>query len=229
MPKNDPGIASLSDEVEAEAAESINRLADVDLQLPGTALEMLLYKAEIAYLCDPHLRSVEFFWQMTEGQIDLADFQEHARSRHWEAMRFRVRQKAQADLVRRLSRRIVSEQIEEAKDLQKLRGWFFELMTPREVIDEDGRMALSFQVQPNSLEGVMRAFKDITVLLQAYRTEVLATLEPMAPDMHSDASDDSGPFSETEAGEMARAILDKRRRTRHRLPSHAKTKNTGTD
>jgi hypothetical protein len=219
MPDNKKSIANLPDEIEIETIKSINRLADAeDLNVQGTSLEMALYRAEIAYLCDPHLRSVDFFWQMTDGQIDLAEFQEHARARKWEVARFRVRQKAQSDLIRRLSNRIVSEQLAEAEDLQRLRGWFFDLLTPQEVIDENGKTAMRFQVQPNSLEGAVRAYKDITVLLNMYRNEVLATLEPMAPDSRDiSVAEDAGPFSRDEAGEIARALLDKRRRARHQL------------
>ena len=214
----------MTEDVIAEAAKSVNSIAAAMDMEPGS-IEMALYRAEIAYLCDPHLRSVNYFWQMMDGQVDLATFQVHARERKWEVMRLKVRQKAQSDLVRRLSNQIVSDQLAEAADLQKLRGWFFQLLTPDEIeYEEDGtvKTRLRFQVQPNSLEGCVKALRDITVLLQAYRGEVLSTLEPMAPDMHSAASDDVGPFSEREAGELARGILDRRRRDRQRvLPAHA--------
>jgi hypothetical protein len=215
----------ITDDVIDEAAKSVNSIALAMDVGPGS-IEMALYRAEIAYLCDPHLRGVNYFWQMMDGQVDLATFQVHARERKWEVQRLKVRQKAQADLVRRLSNQIVSDQLAEAADLSKLRGWFFQLLTPEEVeYYEDGRVKarLHFQVEPNSLEGCVKALRDITVLLQAYRGEVLSTLEPMVPDMHAGvSSDDVGPFSQHEAGEMARSILDRRRRDRQRvLPAHA--------
>jgi hypothetical protein len=105
--------------------------------------------------------------------------------------------------------------MQEAKDLAKMRGWLFQLLTPEE---KDGN--LNFKVRPNSLEGVIKAYKDVTVLLQAYRAEVMSKVEPLAPTIEGDSSDDDvGPFSTKEAGMMARTIL-KDRMEQRQLVAH---------
>jgi hypothetical protein len=173
------------------------------------SIEVLYQKAKIAYIVDPHLRSVDFFYHIMDGELTLDAFRRRTKKEKWGTLRTKARQQAEAALIKRLSNQIMRDQIEEANDCQKLRKWLFGLLTPEEVTDDQGEVNYKFKVRANSLEGVVGAYKQVTILLQAYRQEVLSQLEPIA---HGSAGgeEEEGPFTAEEAGEMARALLERR-------------------
>ncbi len=88
----------------------------------------------------------------------------------------------------------------------ELRANLLKLVTPE--VDDKGKLA--FQVQPRSLEGVIKAFRETSILLQMYRQTVLQQLEPHAPSVVDEDRVTKGPFTDEEAGQIAEQLLKKR-------------------
>jgi len=173
----------------------------------GTAAgDVGLLKAEVAYLTDPQLRPVEFFYPLASSAMPFAVYIKRAADDRWEAEREKIRAAAKSELVRRVGSQIVREQVKEAEEVNKLRGWLLKLLTPEE--DADGH--LIFQVAPKSLEGCVKVFKEVSILLQMYRQTVLQQIEPHAPSVVDEDKVTRGPFTDEEAGQIAEQLMRKR-------------------
>jgi hypothetical protein len=172
----------------------------------GDQTQIYFMRAEIAFLTDPLFRPPEFFYTLMRGTVNLQTYRERVVEDRWEAQREKVKAQAKAELVRRVSSHNVKEQVREAEQISQLRGWLFELLTPSR--NEDG--SLEWKVQPKSLEGCIKAFQDVSVLLQMYRQTVLQQIEPHAPVVVDEESVSRGPFTDEEAGQIAEQLLRKR-------------------
>jgi quinol monooxygenase YgiN len=204
--------------VERAAKNAVNAVAEgrddaaLEAHLHNTEIaEILFLKAEVAYLTDPMLRPPEYFFPLLRGGMSKKTYLERAVAARWEASREKVRTQAKTELIRRVSNQIIREQVKEAEEVNQLRQWMLEFLTPTR--DEDGN--LNFRIAPKSLEGMIKQFKEVSVLLQMYRQTVLQQVEPHAPVTVDEAHEVvRGPFTEEEAGQIAEQLL----RKRHRLP-----------
>jgi hypothetical protein len=195
--------------------------------------ELLFAKARLGYITDLHQRAAEAFWPNMEGTISPAAFVKRATAEGWEAQRRKIWAMAQAELAQRISKQVVKDQMDEVQELMQVRSWLFKLIAPTEHTDDDGNVVLEFPVEPKSLEGVVKAYRDISVLLTMTRQHVLQVIEPQAPAVEDAGSGAmrAGPLTREDAGDAARLIMTRNLRKRRglSLPEHTETEDEGAD
>ena len=180
--------------------------------------EMLFMRATVAYMIDPIGRPPDAFYPMMEGTIQLDSFRSRVYGAKWTASRERMRAQARSDLIRKLGRQVVSDQMKEVQQFQQLQGWLYDLCTPRQEtngdVERDADGMPMFHLMPRSLEGAIKCLKEITILLNNYRATVLSAIEPQDPGVIEAGGEVQGPFSEQELGDMAEKLLEQRMLTR---------------
>jgi len=168
------------------------------------ALATTLNRAQVAFLTDPHLRPPEAFWPLLEGSVPLGEYLEIVSRDDWDGQRERIRRRAQQELLNRIVDAQLQERLTEVREITEVRRWLYQLIKP--TFDAEGNPF--FSVAPHSLEGVIKAFREITLLLQTWREGVRDQL-PQAQAVIDVAPADQ-PFSKEEIGDVARALLRKR-------------------
>jgi hypothetical protein len=164
--------------------------------------------AQLAFLIDPYCRPPGDFYELASAHMDAEDYQARVRADRWPAMRERLRATAQRELLDQLSRRIVARQMQEAAKVEALMDHIYEFISP--IVAPDGE--LSWRVQPKSLEGMIRTYRDLAVLLQAYRQAVAQGIEPTMPREFIElgkagSGPQRGPFAPEETGAMVETVL----------------------
>jgi|6_EtaG_2_1085325.scaffolds.fasta_scaffold16506_3 hypothetical protein len=230
LPKKELAAAAkaVAEEIQGEQVT-----AELVQEVQGEPLsrELLFAKARLGYITDLHQRAVEAFWPQMEGTMSPHAFVKRATNEGWEAQRRKIWAMAQAELARRISKQVVKDQMAEVQELMQVRSWLFKLIAPSERKDDDGNTVLEFPVEPKSLEGVVKAYKDISVLLTMTRQHVLQVIEPQAPAVEDAGSGAmrAGPLTREDAGDVARSIMTRSLKKRRGLSLPEHTDDEGED
>lgn len=173
--------------------------------------EAAYLRAQLAFLVDPYCRPPGDFFELVDEHMSVEDYQARVRADRWPAMRERLRATAQRELLDQLSRRIVARQMQEAAKVEALMDHLYDYISP--ITAPDGE--LSWRVQPKSLEGMIRTYRDLAVLLQAYRQAVAQGIEPTMPREYIElgkagGGPQRGPFAPEETGAMVETVLKMR-------------------
>ncbi|HUW12414.1 MAG TPA: hypothetical protein VM537_21995 [Anaerolineae bacterium] len=167
--------------------------------------EALILRAQVAYLTDPNKRNVELFWTVTEGTVSLDEFVKRANREKWQKQRDKISHQIRGEIIRRMGKEIVADQIREARETQNIRNWLYDYIKPN--IGADG--VPIFRAEVKSMEGILKAYRDITLLLQLYRQTVSEDLAPHTViDVQTETAD--SPFTSEELVDVAHEVLKRR-------------------
>jgi len=213
LPKGtmDAAVKTVADQVQGDRTT-----AELVKDIHGRPLDREIFyeRARLAYITDRHQRSVEAFWPIMQGTMSPSSFVNRTVREGWKPARRRVVAQAQNELIRRVGRQVLKDQMEEVNQLMEVRDNLLHLITPQktEVEQENGTKGtiMKYAVEPKSLEGCIRAFKDVSILLVSYRDQVSGRLSREAPPVADDVSGSvSGPLTSGDAGMVARQILQR--------------------
>ena len=194
------------EDIEAAAEGSVDvKALMVQVKPDELTREALILRAQVAYLTDPNKRHVETFWTVTEGTVSLDEFIKRANREKWQKQRDKISHQIRGEINRRMGKEIVADQIREARETQNIRNWLYDYIKPN--IGADG--VPIFRAEVKSMEGILKAYRDITLLLQLYRQTVSDELAPHTViDVRAEAVD--VPFSSEELVDVAHEVLRRR-------------------
>jgi len=104
-----------------------------------------------------------------------------------------------------MGKEIVADQIREARETQNIRNWLYDYIKPNIGADD----VPIFRAEVKSMEGILKAYRDITLLLQLYRQTVSEDLAPHTViDVQTETAD--SPFTSEELVDVAHEVLKRR-------------------
>ena len=200
-----------------------DQLADEQLALqrrvPTGERDAAIMRAQIAYLTDHAGRPAEYFYPLVADVISKQDYLRLTIERMWVRQREKMFAIAQQTLLARLTDHLITERMRELEELTTLRHDLLDLAMPmRTEIIQDGevvKVRRDWKVEPKSLEGVIRAFRDITVLLDETRNALHAVVGQAVPRLDAKSDTEDGPLEYEEAVEAVRQVLELKIRQQH--------------
>lgn len=177
---------------------------------------VLFAQAEAAYLADHDKKPIESFYPIVAGTMALQTFRNKATAARWREKRERLWAHAQRRLVERLEGQVVRLRLKEMSQLEAARSDFLDLITPKvvEVEGPDGEVVTErrFKIEPKSLGEAVRSFKDVTLLLEMARRNMMLDLDLAVPPVEGTVEEDNAGdlFSQDELATLAHGLLRKR-------------------
>lgn len=169
-------------------------------QAPGDAA---LLKAQLAYLIDHQGRPPEYYYALVQDHMSLPVFLSHVHAQQWIRTRDRIQASAQQLLLRRLRDRVVSDRMHELSRMKNLLDKMMEYAMPDE---SSGQIV--WNVEPKSLEGLVRAMKDLFGTMDNLRDKLNAEVQAATPEVDTKA-EIQGPLPYETAVEVTKQVLRK--------------------
>lgn len=173
-------------------------------------VDLALLRVETEFVCDPHRRSVEYWFEKMQPRgVVLDGLREHSRQHRWIEKRQAFWKGVQAAYLKQRHLELIRARHSELQDAQEIQAQMHDLIRPR----ADGTLP----VQARSYEGVVRAYVAVDSLIESKREAILAGIDPLLAE--AEKSPDDGavqdlPFDTKELRQVAYGLLGTRMKQR---------------